>query len=303
MVEERLTRFKTAYDERRFDERYARGRAERWPSPPAETDIEADLGTAHVFSWAGDGTPVLLLPGWHATSAMWAPLLARGLGGRPVHAVDLVGDVGLSVQRGPITTIDDYLPWLDAVVDGLGLDRVHLVGASYGGALSLVWSGHAPDRVATASLVDPVGLGDLDLRRFIVWGAKVFAASVTPMPLRRRLAERLHARMILDADLVALGRLTNMRTNAPAAPDGGTALAADVLRAATAPTLALIAEHSAVTDAHASAERARTLLGDATVEIVPDAGHGLPTDGARLVAARVRRFLDTYDANQLPATG
>lgn len=292
MDDTRLTRFKTAEDQRRFHELYARLRAERWPSPPGEADIETPLGATHVYSWPGAGVPVLLVPGWGGTAAMWAPMLAHGFGGRPVHALDLVGDVGLSVQQAPITAASDYLPWLDAAADGLGLARTHVVGGSYGGLLTLLWAGHAPDRVTTASLLDPGGLADIDLKRFIAWGAKVFAASVAPMPLRRRAAERLHARVILDTDLFALARIVNTRTSSHDAPDGPKALPDAVLRAVTVPTLALLAEHSPIMDPVPAAARVRALLHDATVEIVPDAGHALPADDAERTAARIRTFLD-----------
>ncbi|HEX6256791.1 MAG TPA: alpha/beta hydrolase [Euzebyales bacterium] len=299
----KLTTFRKPDDERRFDEIYARLRAERWPSPPSETDVGTRLGTAHVFSWPGDGVPLLLLPGWGATSLMWAPMLVHGFGGRPVHCVDVIGDVGLSVQRAPIATLSDHLPWLDAVAVGLDLDRVHIVGSSYGALLTLVWAGRTPERVATATLLDPGGLVDIDMKRFIAWGMKVFAAAVAPMPIRRRAAERLHARMILDTDLFQLGRLANFATAHHDAPDAAAALPDAALRAVTSPTLALLAEHSAIMRPEAAAARARALLPDVTVEIVPDAGHGLPFDDAAVVAARVRRFLDAYGAGNRPATG
>ena len=151
--------------------------------------------------------------------------------------------------------------------------------------------------------VDPGGLVDIDMKRFIAWGMKVFAAAVAPMPIRRRAAERLHARMILDADLFQLGRLANFATARHDAPDGAAALPDAALRAVTSPTLALLAEHSAIMRPEAAAARARALLPDVTVEIVPDAGHGLPLDDAAVVAARVRRFLDAYGAGNRPATG
>lgn len=209
----RLTRFRTADDERRFHELYARLRAERWPSPPQEVDIETPLGNTHVFGWSGTGTAVLLVPGWGGT-------------------------------------------------------------------------------------FDPGGLAAIDLKRFIAWGVKIFTASVAPMPVRRRAAERLHTRMILDADLMGLARLANMRTASHEAPDGTTALPDEVLRAVTVPTLALLAEHSAIMDPAGAAARVRALLPDATVEIVPDASHTMPADHAELVATRIRTFLDHVDSTR-----
>lgn len=136
---------------------------------------------------------------------------------------------------------------------------MHVVGASYGGTLTLLWAGHTPDRAATATLLDPGGLADIDLKRFIAWGIKIFAASVAPMPVRRRAADRLHARMILDADLFQLARIVHTRTASHEAPDGTTALPDEALRAVTVPTLALLAEHSPIMDATAAAARVGAL--------------------------------------------
>lgn len=163
-----------------------------------------------------------------------------------------------------------------------------------------MWAGHAGDRVATASLLDPGGLAAIDLKRFIAWGLKVFAAAVAPMAVRRRAAERLHARMILDSDLFQLARLANFATTSHDAVDGAAALPDASLRAVTCPTLALLAEHSTIMRPQEAAARARALLPDVTVEIVPGAGHGLPADDPAWVSARTRSFLDLHDAAAPP---
>jgi pimeloyl-ACP methyl ester carboxylesterase len=112
--------------------------------------------------------------------------------------------------------------------------------------------------------------------------------------------------MILDTDLVALGRITNLRTVSGAAPGGDRALADAALRAVAAPTLVLLAEHSTIMQPEAAAARARALLAAGTVEVVPDAGHGLPADDAEWTAARVRTFLDAHEVTvgpDVPADG
>jgi pimeloyl-ACP methyl ester carboxylesterase len=77
-----------------------------------------------------------------------------------------------------------------------------------------------------------------------------------------------------------------------AVPDAARQLPDEALPAVTVPTLALLAEHSAIMDPRRAADRARALLPDATVEIVPDTGHGLPFDDAERAATRIRAFLD-----------
>ncbi|CAM5617364.1 hypothetical protein SALBM311S_08681 [Streptomyces alboniger] len=67
---------------------------------------------------------------------------------RPVYAVDTPGDPGRSVQREPIHQPERAAQWLDETLSGLGLERVRLVGSSYGGWLALNRAHRRPKRLA-----------------------------------------------------------------------------------------------------------------------------------------------------------
>ena len=74
------------------------------------------------------------LHGASATSLMFAPNVAAWAERFRVHAVDNVHDFGRSVYVRDLKSADDYVDWLDQVLDGLGLgQRVNLLGLSYGG--------------------------------------------------------------------------------------------------------------------------------------------------------------------------
>jgi pimeloyl-ACP methyl ester carboxylesterase len=68
----------------------------------------------------------------------------------------------------------------------------HLVGFSYGGWVAMNQAIHAPGRVASITLLDPAGLVQLDAR-FYRWLSITGLATLTPMPLRRRLTRWLDA--------------------------------------------------------------------------------------------------------------
>ena len=80
----------------------------------------------------------------------WAPTLARH---RQVVRFDMRGHAGTP----PPTDLNYSLPDLAAdiarVMDGLSLDRVHLVGASAGGIVSLRFAHDFPDRLHSLTLV------------------------------------------------------------------------------------------------------------------------------------------------------
>ena len=106
--------------------------------------------------WRGAG-PVLLhhaaggnLHRWRG----WVPTLARR---HPVARFDMRGHAGTPPPSGWEPGLPFSLPELAGdiarVMDGLDLDRVHLVGASAGGIVSLRFAHAFPDRLHSLTLV------------------------------------------------------------------------------------------------------------------------------------------------------
>jgi pimeloyl-ACP methyl ester carboxylesterase len=107
----------------------------------------------------GPGEAVLFVHGNVSSALFWQQqLLAVADAGRyRVLAVDLRGygdaePLPIDATRG----VRDWADDLAALVDALGLDRVHLVGWSMGGGVVLQYLLDAPDRVASVVLVAPV---------------------------------------------------------------------------------------------------------------------------------------------------
>ena len=117
---------------------------EAWTERPTTSGIDTRFGTVAVHSAPGAGSPVILLPGWGAPAVMHIPDLLAGVGDRPYHLVETPGDVGPSVQTAPIRDAADEAAWLAEVLDGLGLDRAHLVGTSLGGYRAMNLAVRAP---------------------------------------------------------------------------------------------------------------------------------------------------------------
>jgi pimeloyl-ACP methyl ester carboxylesterase len=252
-------------------------------------DIETRYGTTHAFEWPGDGAPIVLVPGAGTSWVMWVPLLAT-LVGRHVYALDTIGQPGRSVQRAPIADSDALVAWLDETLDGLELAHPHLVGASYGGWLTMNYAQRRPARAATITLLEPV-LTRVGMS-FFVHGFAVLLAMATPGPLRRRWLRRLHMEFLVTTDaryrkLAQLG-LTRYRPGTPRALPVTDAELAEV----TTPALVLFGAQSELHDAKKLGACVQACMPNATVELVPGAGHALPTDQAEVVGARLRAFLD-----------
>lgn len=119
----------------------------------------------HRIAGRDQAVPVVLLHGTMASSVFFFPLmrqLPRRF--RPV-AIDLRGFGGsqalpVDAARGVRDYSDDVL----AALDELGLDQVHLVGWSLGGAVAAQATIDAPQRISSITLlapISPLGFGGL----------------------------------------------------------------------------------------------------------------------------------------------
>ncbi|GIG02983.1 alpha/beta fold hydrolase [Catellatospora citrea] len=147
----------------------------------------------YVTDTGGPGLPVVYLNGAYADQSHWRRVIADlGPGFRHI-AYD-------ERARGKSRRSADYsfeacLRDLDAVLRARGVDRVLLVGWSYGGILSWHWTDRNPDRVVGAVTVDafPVGLTGAEGQERI---RKLFGRMRWLFPIAARLG--LAARMSAD---------------------------------------------------------------------------------------------------------
>jgi len=285
-------RFVDTAAEQAFRDAYAALCEQRWPTPPKVLEAETRFGSSHVFHWPGSGAPIVLLHGSGSTSILWHPVV-EGLARRSLYAVDTIGEPGGSVQRAPIREASDLAHWLDDTIEGLGLDRVHLVGASYGGWLALNQALHSPRRLATISLIEPAGFQRVGVR-FFLWAIACGFASLAPAPIRRRAALWLRMRIIDDQQMRRLAMLSyrkyRFRLPKESTPSD------EQLRSVTIPTLLMLGEKSELHDARRVLARASSLMPDLEAEIVRGAGHSLPYDQAGDVSRRVLRFITTHES-------
>ncbi|MFI6261008.1 alpha/beta fold hydrolase [Micromonospora sp. NPDC051006] len=288
MSTDRISEFTSDRARRKFLAAYTRTFDRLWPADHTALDLPTAFGTARVYrTGRPDGTPVVLLPGAGGSSLMWHRYVTRLGAERPVLAVDPCGEPGGSTQDQPINGGADLSQWLGEVLNGLDVDRAHLVGCSYGGWTALQHAINAPDQVASVTLLDPAGFGKVT-GRFLAWVIVGGLAGLAPRPLRRRAARWLHNTTLLDDDLMRLALVTaGFRRRLPVPPT----LTDEELRAVAAPTLVLLGERSQMYDSALVAARIRSLASAARVEIVPGAGHDLPMYHPELIIDWTTEFL------------
>jgi pimeloyl-ACP methyl ester carboxylesterase len=291
MAMARSSAFKTPQGEAAFRAAYDAA-MKLWPVPYEEVEVPSRFGLTHVIvSGPADAPPLVLLHGYMATSAMWAPNVADFSTAYRVYAIDVMGQPSQSIPTQPIRNADDYAVWLAETLDGLHVDRICLVGQSYGGWLALNFALAAADRVQKLVLLSPGGGFVPMARQFSLRGMLMvwFPTRVTVNWFMRWLGIiGTDARYVRELTYLGLKHfrvpVETLRVMPVLFPD-------DRLRAMRVPTLLLTGDREVVCDPAAALTRARQLFPDVRAELVPQSSHDMCFSQRRIVDARVLDFL------------
>ncbi|MEU8773282.1 alpha/beta hydrolase [Streptomyces sp. NPDC048606] len=265
----------------------------------SETDVETSFGTTRVYRFgptdpaAESRTPVVLIHGSGGCSAMWYPNTPALSAERPVYAFDTPGDPGRSVQREPMWQPERAAQWMEEVFEGLGLDRVHLVGSSYGGWLVINQVHRRPERLASVTALDPGGLEKVGLR-FFVWIFASLFATFAPKALRPRLASWLEQPVLVVPELrvwiQAQVRAFRIRRPAPLP------LSDAELGTIRTPFYLIMGKRSLLVHPKRQLERVPRIIPGARAEIVEGTGHGPQIDHPAFVNPRMLSFMEDVDS-------
>lgn len=136
------------------------------------------LGPTRVHA-AGprSGTPMLLISGGGARSPVWADVVGALTATHRVLALDVPGDAGMSPPpKAKPRTKEAVAGWLADVLGALSLDRVIMVGHSYGAWLALIHALHYPARVKHLVLLDPTDCFTRPAASYLVRALPLFLA-------------------------------------------------------------------------------------------------------------------------------
>ena len=272
----------------------------------------ADGLSLHCLSWSEAGVPFVLLHGFGNDAHVWddfAPVVA------PYYrtlALDLRGhgdsDRDPELRYDHDAAADD----LEAACADLGIERLVLVGHSFGGRTAMRFAGRHPERLAGLVIVDAGP--DLDARgvlriRFDAQQADPTFASVAEYeqvlarayPLARpAVIARMARHGLRPRDDGRLERKTDPRFGASSAGLSPEALAsrmraesdalwADLARV-TCPALVVRGAASDILSADTAERMAEQALARGTLAEVPRAGHSVMIDNPEGFADAVARF-------------
>ncbi|WP_234813063.1 alpha/beta fold hydrolase [Mycolicibacterium confluentis] len=175
---------------------------------------------------------------------------------------------------------------IDAVLEGLGLQGVHLVGHSYGGWLATHTAARAPHRLATVTLVDPAGTVARLSAKFWV----SLALQGRPSSARARRAAAWITGHHALAELFGAG----FAEFAPPVRTPPSRLISDhVLRSVDIPVQVLLAGNT-VHNSGKGIARMRSVVPAWRYHLWPKASHALPAEFPDEVNDSIRRFVTEH---------
>jgi pimeloyl-ACP methyl ester carboxylesterase len=256
-------------------------------------DVPTPYGMTHVLvAGRADAPAVVALHGKHCSSTMWLELSPVFTAKHRAYLVDSVGELGRSVATRMMHGRQDVLTWLDAVLDGLGLDRCALVGLSNGGFLGATYAMSRPERVERLMLLSPAGV--ISGIRFSWWrDALVLALSNNrakferfwfshyvnsqPSPVRQKFDRQFlvgSEGMRMPVRDVFVHKYSRKRLSTLAMP-----------------VQCVFAAQDVIYDGARTAARAEKVLPSARVELLEDCGHMMTFDRLSAISALVGEFL------------
>lgn len=256
-----------------------------------------------AFIRRGRGEPVLLVHGVGMQASVWADQIEELSKRYDVVAVDMLGHGGSSLPPAD-ARLSDYADALLALIDGLGLKQVHLVGHSMGALVSLEFALSHPSCLASVTAMNATFCRSPEQREAIAqrlaalenaaalpaWAATITRWFGDPVPASwSRAAATVHA--LLDAvDPVGYARTYRLFATSDAAHR-------ERLAGLSVPALFLTGTGDPNSTPEMSQAMARLAPGG-RAEIVPDERHMMSLTAPGEINRRLLAFFEQAEASR-----
>ena len=257
-----------------------------WLVPSEQRFVPTREGETFVISCGPrDAPPLVLLHGTMGNAAMWLREVVAWASEFRVHAIDIIGEAGLSAPSRPPLASAAHALWLSDVLDGLALPKAAIVGISMGGGLALDFAIRVPERVASLVLLSPARIADrsivgwaLPLLLLGTWGARKVRERIVGRIPQATTAEARQFAEFTDSIFKGMKPRT---AGAPAVTD-------EQLSRLSMPTLVLVGTEDVTMDAPRIKHRIEQHVRGAEVRLFPDTRHYLG-DQSHVIAEFLRK--------------
>jgi 3-oxoadipate enol-lactonase len=267
-------------------------------------EIVSGDGTRIAYSAWGrrDGSPVVMIQGLGVDGRGWA--LQRGAFGR-LHRCVAPDNRGTGRSEAPPGPYDlsEMAADVVRVMDGAGIDRAHVVGASMGGVIAQIVGVLYPDRVRSLTLACTACRHHEWRRELLAEWANIVGArgmsGLFPDGMRWLIGSRLQRRFGVFVNVLARV-LVQTKPHAFVAQVDAILGADDSLRTelpnVAAPTLVITGSQDTLTPL-GDAEELAELIPTSRLYVLRGAAHGLMAEAPNAFNDTVLKFLGEVDAS------
>jgi pimeloyl-ACP methyl ester carboxylesterase len=256
---------------------------EEWPVDNRQFLVDTMHGSTFVIESGQRGNPpLILLHGSVANSLTWMSDVETFSKSHHVFAVDIIGEAGFSAPNRPSYDSGAYAEWLTELIQNLELVKCSLVGLSLGGWMALEYATAHPDMVEKLILLCPGGIyperGSFLFKALFYsllgnWGRDKITALVNggKLPNDPGVERAMSFTMLVSQHFrPRYGKLHIFRD-------------AD-LAGLTMPIQIIFGEHDYLLRARESLERLKHLARNVDAILLPDTGHVITNQSARIEA-------------------
>ena len=291
-MSDNLTIFRKKGNKEAFIEAYDEA-LKLWPVPYDEMMVSTRFGETHiVMAGPVDAQPLILVHGMTFSATMWYPNIEMLASRYRVYALDTIGDIGKGNVTRMMKTRQDPVEWLDDVLTGLKLSSATFVGHSMGAWISMNYAISRPEKVRKLVLLAPASGIHKVTPKFLF---KVYPAIAFPTVARiqKEINWFVSPGFKSNAETDKLFRqfIVSGLNCAPVLRVNPIVFSEEELQSLSVPTLLLMGEHEVIYNPHKAVARAKRHIPKLTVQMIPNAGHGLSIEQFEMVNEAVSAFL------------
>ncbi len=292
MMNSEISVFKTPENRKMFHEAYQH-LMETWSEPYEDRWIETSFGKTHVVvSGPTNGEPLVLLPGAQATSAMWGPMIPILTKNHRVFCLDLIDQVGLSEPVKVLSNQEESNTWLEETLNGLGLNKVSIIGNSLGSFIASMFASTHPERVNKIVFTAPAAVISGVRLAYII--NIIFSSLVTSISIKKRFLHKNSAGLVSEKSKLFQLHLKAMTGSKIISKIQPRSLTVDELSSIKSPALFILGDKDITSD-----KKAERVVHDLSklklkfqFEILKDAGHLWNEEQYIIAGNKIEEFLD-----------
>ena len=287
--------FKSAQLREKFLKAYDQT-AEKWPVPSETKMVDTSYGKTFVrICGPTVGKPLVLLHGTGVNSSMWISTIEPLAAHFRVYAIDDIYGNGRSIYTQTIKASNDYVNWLNELLNALKLENdINMMGASYGGWQLSRYALQFSNRLNKIVLIAPAATV---LRMRLGFFVRIIFMRLFPFGYLTRSFLFWNCEDGVKKDKTAVESWSDGIFLAkqcfkykPVIPIP-TVLNDNEWKRIKVPTLFIVGENEKKYSAHSAVQRLKSIAPQIKTEIIPNAGHDLLFAQTEMVNKKLLEFL------------